>query len=193
MSEQSPQSWQVRWKGEIQQFPDWQDIQEALDRDDLSLMHEVEFRGRWWSLRDFLEKTPWMASDESKPFPQSAPPSTPPAYSGPSSVSRGGGSSVALDRGSGEGESASVKPLLSDLEETMDPKRLIASAVGLFALVLLVFVGGNLVGLILCALVGVGCAFYLVVRGGKPWNFFGVGLLVLIALTVLGLLVKIVA
>lgn len=77
MSFPSPRSWSIRWKGEVHSFADWQDIEEALARGDLSLMHEVQYTDRWWSLKDFLRERPW----EEKPvMPEATNPSGDPGF-----------------------------------------------------------------------------------------------------------------
>lgn len=75
MSFPSPRSWSIRWKGEVHSFAGWQDIEEALARGDLSLMHEVLYADRWWSLKDFLRERPW---EEKRVIPEATSPSVGP-------------------------------------------------------------------------------------------------------------------
>src|SRR5690606_31922559 len=41
----------------------WGEGEDALSRGDLSLVHEVEWEGRWWQLGEFLQRKPWVEEE----------------------------------------------------------------------------------------------------------------------------------
>ncbi len=148
------QSWNIRWKGVVRTFSEWSDLQNALQRGELSLIHEIEWQGKWWQIGDFLQKKPWGESEQEFVIPQQ------------SDVVR----TVHSLNEESVGERPAAKGVL--------PVELMMALTGTLAWLLLLILGSRTSwGLVLFVVAAVLPALWLILKGKKSWPWYGVVLL----------------
>ncbi len=152
------QLWKVRWKGKVASYSLWGEVEDALCRGELSLVHEVEWDGRWWQIGEFLQRKPWV-EEETGAVP-------PPVES-------------VVDTTESENNTAVSGSHESFLE-------FLVALAGSVAWVVLALVGGRsswaLIALVAASVLP---AFWLILKGSRKWPWYGMILLAGVAFCVI--------
>jgi hypothetical protein len=184
MSFSDSRPWSVRWKGEVSTYSSWQDVEDALGRGDLSLLHEIQYNGRWWFIRDFLEKKPWENPNDFIDGLSSGADLRGRTGAGHESDPRADDARTQTDR---VGVGGLLRNCLSKISQEW-----IAVGIGILAILFFFLAERHWFLLILFAVVAVLSSFYLILRPNRNslWQWSGVGLLALLAACAIRLILE---